>query len=99
MTLQEVDLHRSNKWDATKDILLVGKKLEHLADCKRPTRKYIKQDVDYWKEGIKESRAKRHRVCMEEAKVGHLDFNMINNLTVEEIKQKLKDMGNKTRCR
>ena len=96
---RRVHLHRSNKWDAPKDILLVGKRLEHLADCERATRKYIKQDVNYWKEGIKESRAKRHRVCMEEPKVGHLDFDMINNLTAEETKQRLKDMGIKTRYR
>ena len=35
-------------------------RLEHLADCERATRKYIKQDVNYWKEAIKESRAGRH---------------------------------------
>ena len=76
LLLRRVHLHRSNKWDAPKDILLVGKMLEHLADCERATRKYIKQDVNYWKEGIKESRAKRHRVGMEEPKVVHLDFDM-----------------------
>lgn len=96
---RRVHLHRSNKWDAAKDVLLVGKRMEHLADCERGVRQYKKQNLVYWEEGIKESRAKRHRVCMQPAEVGHLDFEMLNNLTVDEIKLRLKNLGVKTRYR
>ena len=90
-------LQRSNKWDAAKDVLQVQKRIEHLADCERGTRQYKKQNQEYWGEGIKESRAKRHRVCMQPAEVGYIDFNELNNLTAEEIKLRLKNMGVKTR--
>lgn len=73
--------------------------MEHLADYERSARQYKKQNHDYWNEGIKESRAKRHRVCMQPPEVQHLDFNLVNNLTAEEIKLRLESMGIKTRYR
>ncbi len=73
--------------------------MEHLAECERGVRQYKKQNQDHWEEGMKKSRAKRQRVCMQPAEVGHLDFDMLNNLTVDEIKPRLKNLGVKTRYR
>ena len=60
---RRIHLHRSNKWDAAKDVLLVGKRVEHLAECERTHIKYEKQNNCYWDNGIKENRAKHVRLC------------------------------------
>jgi hypothetical protein len=62
---RRIHLQRSNKWDAPKDVLLVEKRIENLSDYERAPRKYRKQDANYWEMDIKESRAKRTRVCTE----------------------------------
>lgn len=96
---RRVHLNRSNKWDAPKDILLVRKRVEHLSQCEREKRNYQKQDTNYWDNGIKESRAKRHRISAEV--VEEINDCTINTdeLTAAEIKQKLKELGVNTRCR
>lgn len=97
---RRIHLQRSNKWDAAKDVLLVGKRIERLSDCERIARKYEKQNRSYWDSSIKESRSKRHRICMEvhEPERDPLDFD-VNSLTCEEIKLKLQEMRIKTRLR
>ena len=97
---RRIHLHRSNKWDAAKDVLLVGKRVEHLAECERTPRRYEKQTVTYWDAGIKENRAKRVRISAEVVEdaqqPNHFD---IEALTVHDIKGKLKELGVKTRLR
>ena len=90
-------MQRSNKWDAAKDVLLVGKCVENQLDCERNRRQYVKQDGNYWGTGIVESRNKRQRICMEipEEPLG-IDFD---SLTLQEIKEKLKDLGVLTNLR
>ena len=62
---RRIQLQRSNKWDAPKDVLLLGKRLEHLADYKREPRSYNKRGTDYWNVYIHESRANRPKICIE----------------------------------
>ena len=89
---RRLHLRRSNKWDAAKDVLSVGKRIEDLAsNCERTKRQYVKQDQNYWHSGILESRSKRQRVStIVPAEANNID---IDNLSVEEIKQMLSNMG------
>lgn len=44
---RRVHLQRSNKRDAPKDVLVVGKRVEHLATSERAHRKYKKRNTSY----------------------------------------------------
>lgn len=93
-------MRRSNKWDAAKDVLLVGKRVEHLAEYERTRRNYCKQKLSYWDADIKENRSKRARISAEvDEDAQELPSFDIEALTVSEIKDKLKDFGVKTRLR
>ena len=97
---RRIHLQKSNKWDASKDILLVEKRLEMLSDLERTPREYKKTSNDYWYTGIKEVRAKRQRLCCQEQ--GNTSSNevcSIQDLAPEVIKARLKDMGILTRVR
>ncbi|CAB3978408.1 Hypothetical predicted protein [Paramuricea clavata] len=93
---RRVHLQRSNKWDAPTDVLLVGKRVEHLSNCERITRPYLKRNKNYWESAIKESRSKRIRVSAQINEETEVD---INSLTANEIKHKLKDLGVLTKLR
>ena len=96
---RRIHLNRSNKWDAPKDVLLVGKRVERLSKCDRERRIYQKQNSNYWENGIKESRAKRHRISAEVIETNTSNTVIAEELNATEIKQKLKDLGVKTRYR
>ena len=97
---RRIHLQRSNKWDAPKDVLLLGKRLETLADYKREPRSYKKQGKDYWNVYIHESRAKRAKICIEVPDDNSISGDIrISDMTVEEIIVQLKDRGIKTRLR
>lgn len=98
---RRVHLQRSNKWDAAKDVLLVGKRVEHLgSDCDRNKRQYVKHNQNYWETGIVESRNKRHRICMEIPEIPEEPSGIdLDSLTLQEIKGKLKDLGVLTKLR
>ena len=97
---RRIHLQRSNKWDAPKDILLVGKQMEHLSEYERASREYKKQEAEYWNTKIHESRAKQPKICTKrqdgDAISGDL---MIDDMTAEEIKSILKEKGITTRLR
>lgn len=97
---RRIHLQRSNEWDAPKDIVLVGKRMEHLSEYERASRKYRKQELEYWNMKIHESRAKRPKIYTklpdDDVVSGDL---MIDEMTAEEIKDKLKEGGFKTRLR
>jgi hypothetical protein len=97
---RRVHLQRSNKWDAAKDVLLVGKRIEHLAECKRTPRSYKKRNSSYWETGIKDTRSKRVRISCEEVDDSQepLDID-VDTLSVQQIKELLKERGVKTRFR
>ena len=93
-------MQRSNKWDAPKDVLLLGKRLEHLADYKREPRSYNKRGTDYWNVSIHESRAKRAKFCIEVPDYDSVSGDIrISDVTAEEIKVHLKDRGITIRLR
>lgn len=97
---RRIHLQRSNKWDAPKDILLVGKRMEHLSEYERASREYKKQAAEYWNTKIHESRAKRPKICNEQPDGDVISGDlMIDDMTADEIKSKLKERGIKTRLR
>lgn len=85
-------MQKSNKWDAAKDVLIVGKRLEMLRDFKRSPRLYKKAAKDYRSGGITENRAKRPRLSHDE-KSQQNSVEEIDSLSPEMIKSKLKDLG------
>ena len=89
-------MEKSNKWDATKDVLLAEERLQHLCDLQRTPRQYNKVS-NYWKSEISEQRRKRPRFCNQ----AQPDDNMedISLLTPEVLKLRLHDLGVKTRVR
>ena len=95
-----IHLQRSNTWDAPKDVLLLGKRLEHLAEYEGEPRPYNKQETDHWNVQIYESRAKRSKICTELPDDDQVAWEIrIDNMTSEEIKVRLKDRGITTRLR
>lgn len=97
---RRIHIQRSNKWDATKDILLVGKRLEHLQDYERTPRTYKKRAMDYWESTIRENRAKRVRHCSELPKENaENEGTDIESMSAEELKAMLKSKGITTRLR
>jgi len=97
---RRIHLERSNKWDAPKDILLVGKRLERLSAYERTPRQYRKRETDYWQNDIRETRAKRTRICIQLPDDSFVADNLIvEDMISEEIKTKLKETGITTRLR
>ena len=98
---RRIHLQRSNKWDAPKDVLLVGKQVEHLYEYEGVSRKYRKQKPEYWNMKIHESRAKRPKIFTELPDDHHVVSGdlMIDEMTAEEKKDKLKERGFTTRLR
>lgn len=64
---RKIHLHRSNKWDAAKDALLVLFRQELLTGHERTPRKYRKRKAEYWEHSIKEKRA-NHRLKIQAEK-------------------------------
>ncbi|KAK2550530.1 hypothetical protein P5673_028729 [Acropora cervicornis] len=97
---RRIHLQRSNKWDAPKDILLVGKRMEHLSEYERASRKYRKQEPEYWNMKIHESRAKRPKICTEPPDDDVISGDLvIDEMTAEDVKARLKNKGITTRLR
>jgi hypothetical protein len=59
-------LRKSNKWDATADVLRHEKRQWELKECERMPRSYEKKDDRYWESDIRENRKKRKRVSVEQ---------------------------------
>jgi hypothetical protein len=93
---RRVHLQRSNKWDAPNDVLLGGKRVEHLSDWERLTRPYQKRNTDYWENTIKDSRSKRLCVSTQINEEPEVD---LESLTASQMKQKLKELGILTKLR
>ena len=91
-------MQKSNKWDAAKDVLIVGKRLDMLRDFKRSPRQYKKAAEDYWSGGITENRATRSQLSHDEESQ-QTSVEEIDTLTPEIIKSRLQDLGITTRAR
>ena len=84
---RRVHLHRSNKWDVAKDVLVVGKRVEELAsDCQRNRRQYVKVDQIYWRNGIVETRGKQQIISMEIPEEPNSNDIDLEKLSLAEIK-------------
>lgn len=91
---------KSNKWDAAKDVLMVSKRLELLSECDRTPRVYKKRNAEYWETGIKEKRAcQRAAIKNSTSPADHDSTNDVANMTPENIKAKLAELGIRTRVR
>ncbi|CAB4007088.1 Hypothetical predicted protein [Paramuricea clavata] len=53
--VRKFHLTKSNKWDAPKDVLLVGKRLQVTSEQEQTTRTCHKRNVGYWSHDIKEA--------------------------------------------
>ena len=63
---RRIHLQKSNKWDASKDVLLVLKRQERLRTYERTPRPYTKHKADYWENEIREKRRKQLSVVQAE---------------------------------
>lgn len=67
-------LNKSNRWDATRDVLLVAKRVEALSKLQRTPRAYQKRSAQYWEHDLKEKRAKqKHK--MDDERQEHINLN------------------------
>ena len=89
-----IHLQKSNKWDASKDVLLVLKRQEHLSNFERPPRQYHKRKAAYWETDINKKRAKQlSHIQSEKTSNLHETQVDVENMTPTDIKEKLKEMG------
>ena len=95
---KSVHLQHSNKIDACASILKASLRQLHLQDQRRESREYTKRKHDYWQEDIL---TKRQRVPISNLVSGSERDNdsNVNQLTVVEVKAKLKSLGVSTRLR
>ena len=89
-------LNKSNKWDAASDVLKVMKRLERLSNLERTPRTYTKRKHEYWQNNIKEKRENHKRRRLLDKPDSRSDQPQI---TAVELRQKLNDLGIKTRVR
>lgn len=66
----------------------------------RASREYKKQEAEYWNKNIHESTAKRPKIGTEQPDGDAISGDlMVDDMTAEEIKSKLKEKGITTRLR
>ena len=96
-------LNKSNKWDATRDVLLVAKRVERLSQLQRTPRTYQKRSAQYWDHDLREKRAKqKHRMDDERQANTNVKDSRVpdaENMSPTELRQALKELGVKTRVR
>ena len=106
--LKHIHQTKSNKLDATRDALVVRKRMEEgYNDGFRKKRKYEKVNDHFWAvEKSKLVQAKKQKIDQEQKEAEwlfnkneqHYDLDL-ENLTVIEIKEKLQELGVKTRLK
>lgn len=100
---RQIHLQKSNKRDASKDVLLVLKRQEHLDSFQRTPRPYTKRNADYWEDGIKEKRRKQVSAVRAE-RFANLNASPqtqidMENLSPADLKNQLKETEIVTRVR
>lgn len=93
--------NKSNRHDACKEAILALKRTDHLQEYERTPHTYTKQSNDYWNSGRYEQRRKKPRLCVdvrEEPEVPMTEVD-IDNMSLQGIKDKLKELNIKTRVR
>ena len=96
-TCRRIQLEKSNKWGAAKDVLMAEQSLGVVSDLERTPRPYKEKDDEYWSNKIRENRSKRPRLCTEEEVANGLEY--VSSLKPEILKERLKDLGITTRVR
>jgi hypothetical protein len=100
---RRIHLFKSNKWDASRDVLLVSKRIEKLQDYERKPREYTKRNAEYWETSIKEKRStirKNLRTpTTDNTQEQDEETNDVARMSPPEIRAKLKHMGFPTKVR
>lgn len=93
--------NKSNRHDACTEALLAIKRIDRLQEYERQPHEYKKKKAEYWTKDIFEQRKKRPRLSVEPRDEENIpDNNLeIDSLSLEEIKEKLLELGVKTRAR
>ncbi|CAB4023603.1 Hypothetical predicted protein [Paramuricea clavata] len=74
---RSINLTKSNKWDAAKDVLLVSNRVEILSSFRRTPSMYPKRNAQYWDNDLKEKQAKIKHKMKDENK--QIDANIQSN--------------------
>lgn len=101
---RRLHLQKSNKWDASKDVLLVLKRQEHLHTFERPPRQYTKRKPEYWENAIKQKRGKQLSSVQAEKTESQSEACEINEISTtdmspDDLRKSIKEMGISTRVR
>ncbi|XP_074615936.1 uncharacterized protein LOC141875532 isoform X1 [Acropora palmata] len=93
--------NKSNRHDPCKEAILALKRIDHLQEFERQPNHYNKRNNNYWTSDIFDQRRKRPRLCNTSTVDDEPTTEDINieNMSVCEIKSKLKEMNISTRCR
>ena len=93
--------NKSNRHDPCKEAILALKRIDHLQEFEREPNHYNKRNNNYWTSDIFDQRRKRPRLCNTSTVDDEPTTEDINieNMSVCEIKSKLKEMNISTRCR
>lgn len=78
---------------------MIEKRMEMLCCFERAPRQYNKSANDYWSTEIKETRAKRPRLCSKALVDDETNIRDCSRITPEMIKARLKELGIITRVR
>ncbi|CAC5386757.1 unnamed protein product [Mytilus coruscus] len=100
---------KTNKWDATLDVLQVRKRIKYLTseNCEREKRNYNKTSDSYWDDDIFQQRSAKKKKIVEEMAIvakKYVEYNNVSvsdmdNLSLDEIREELKKLGSRTRLR
>ena len=92
---------KSNRHDACKEAVQALKRIDNLQDFERKPHVYKKKDENYWSNEIFEQRRKRPRLCVDqrEEQVELLNPDHVDTMTLQEVKEKLKELEIKTKAR
>jgi hypothetical protein len=93
--------NKSNKHDACSEALLALKRIDRLQHHEREPQKYVKRANNYWDNDIYVQRKKQKRFSVDPREITpECDITInVDDLSIEEIKQKIKSLGIKTRLR
>ncbi len=94
---------KTNFQDCAMDAMRVRKRIEMNVDCHRSKRNYQKKKDDYWEAEIKNIRMRKKASILKEIKDANVEENEcqlnIEEMSVAEIKEKLKGLGITTKIR
>ncbi len=91
-------MNKSNKWDATGDVLLAMKRVEATSEHHRTPREYQKRSMQYWENDLLEKRAKQKRQNLTEADTNTSQINL-QQMSPADLRKELKNFGVSTRVR